>query len=152
MLALLTTSTTEDLYIGYDTAGTAIVAGITDPVINVGTAATHPRLTITGPASGASRVHQIINGTTGAAIYLNYIINAGETAVLTFTPTNITFVSSFRGNILSTILPGSDTSQFFLQPGDNVISFFSADSTVVAVLDWQVGLNDISDALYRSFS
>jgi hypothetical protein len=109
-----------------------------------------PRLTIRGPTSGTSRIYQLINTTTGAALYFNLTLSVGETAVLNLDPKNITFVSTFQGNILNTILPGSTTTSFVLQPGDNAISFYAADSTVVAFLDWQIGYANISDAIYRA--
>lgn len=136
------------VYVGYDTSGSATSAALTT-ASNGGTAAAYPALTITGPSSGTSRVYQVVNTTTGAAIYLNLTLNAGEVATLTLNPTNITFVSTFRGNILSSILPGSNLTSFALQPGDNSISFFAAASTVTAVLSWQVGYLSIEDALYQ---
>lgn len=137
------------LYLGSTTSGAASAAATTT-VTNSGSAAVWPRLTITDPSGGGDRLYQIVNTTTGAAIYFNYTIQQGEVAVLTLDPTNVTFVSTFRGNILSTILPGSNTTGFFLQPGANVISYFASNSGVTGVLDWQIGYTDISDALYQA--
>lgn len=137
------------LYLGSTTSGAAAAAATTT-VTNNGTAATYPRLTITDPSGGGDRLYQIINTTTGAAIYFNYTIQQGEIAVLTFKPTNVTFVSTFQGNILDTILPGSNTTGFSLQPGANTISYFASNSGVTGVLDWQIGYTDLSDALYQT--
>lgn len=129
--------------------GTATTAGLAT-VTNSGTAAAYPTLTIRGPSTGSSRIYQIINKTTGVAIYLNYTISAGETAVLTLDPTNLSFVSNFRGNIYNTILSGSQAALFVLQPGANSISFYSADATVTATLSWATRYLSLSDALYQS--
>ncbi len=137
------------IVLGYNTTGSAI-AGVNTPLVNKSTVGVYPTLTLQGPSSGTSRIYQLINTTTGAAIYFNYTISAGETAILTLDPTNVTFVSSFQGNILNTILPGSDTTAFVLQPGANTIAFFSAASSVSATLDWQIGYANLNDALYQA--
>lgn len=138
-----------EVYVGYAQSGTATTGAITT-VVNDGTAAAYPRLTIRGPSSGTSRIYQLVNTTTGQAIYFNLALSAGETAVLTLDPQNITFVSSFQGNILRTILPGSQTSGWGLQPGANDISFFAASSSVTAVLDWETAYASLDDALYQA--
>lgn len=130
---------------GFNTTGTATAAATTTAT-NTGTAKTYPTLRITGPSSGTSRIYELRNLTTGRSIYLNYTINAGETALLQFTPDNLSFASNFQGNIASKILPGSNEADFFLQPGANTMSFFAADSSVAAVLYWRptyVSLDDV---------
>lgn len=132
-------------YMGFDANGTATSAAITT-VTNPGTARSYPALTIKGPTSGTSRIYQLINYTTGRAIYLNYTINAGETARMVFEPDRLSFTSNFAGNLASKIMPGSAEADFFLQPGANNISFYAADSSVVATLTWHpqfVSLDDI---------
>lgn len=119
-------------YIGYNATGTATTEAITT-VTNAGSARAYPRITFKGPSSGTARLYQLVNYTTGRAIYFSLTLNAGETAVLDLTPDNVSFVSDFQGNILSTILPGSQQSDFFLQAGANSISLFAASSTVTAV-------------------
>lgn len=136
------------LYLGYDTTGSAVATTLTT-VTNAGTAASYPTLTITGPSSGTARIYQLLNTTTGAAIYFNLTLSAGETATLTLDPQNITFVSTFQGNILSTILPGSNTAAFALQPGANTISMFAGASTVSAILSWSTRYASIEDTLFQ---
>lgn len=129
-------------------SGTNVAAGLAIAT-NGGTVEMWPQVIIRGPSSGTSRLYEIVNRTTGMAIYLNYTIAAGEVLTLTLNPTNTTFVSSFRGNIMSAILPGSQTAQFVLQPGANNITFLSASSTVTAVMQWQLGYANLNDALYQ---
>lgn len=123
------------LTIGFSTTGT-VVAAATTTITNSGTARAYPTLTIKGPTSGTSRIFQIVNQTTGRAVYLNYTINAGETAVFVFDPTRLSFTSDFQGDLSGKVLLGSNQGDFFLQKGANVISFYAADSTVTATLRW----------------
>jgi hypothetical protein len=132
------------LYLGYDTTGTAVTGAITT-ISNPGTARSYPTLTITGPSSGTARIWQIVNTTTNRAIYFNYIINAGETATFIFDPANLSFTSDFQGNIAGTILSGSNEADFFIQPDNNVLSFFAAASTVTATLQWRPAYASLDD-------
>lgn len=125
----------DTLYVGFSNAGTAVTSALTS-VTNDGSSLSYPRITIKGPSTGTSRIYHLKNLTTGQAIYLNYTINAGETAVLDLTPGRISFTSDFQGNILGKILPGSKTSAFSLLPGVNSISFYAAGSTVTATTTW----------------
>lgn len=150
----LSVSKAGALTVGWTTA-TGVFAGEVTTVTNEGTASAYPRLTIKGPSSGTSRIYQLVNYTTGRAIYLNYSIAAGETAVLDLTPNKVSFTSDFQGNILGKVLPGS-TLDWFLQPRDNVqtganiVGIFAADSsnatsTVVATVQWRPTYNSVDD-------
>ena len=133
------------LAVGYNDTGSSTSAATTI-ITNPGTARSYPTLTLTGPTSGSSRIWQCVNITTNKAIYFNYTMLPGEVATLIFTPDNLSFTSTFAGNISSTIIPGSNVAEFYLQPGANIISFFSADTTVTAVLFFRpayVSLDDI---------
>lgn len=92
-----------------------------------GTADVYPQVKFTGPGI----LRAITNYTTGKSLYFNnYTMLAGETALFTHDPSGgITFVSSFYGNILSKILPGSDVTTFGLIPGANNIVPFVESAT-----------------------
>jgi hypothetical protein len=132
------------VYLGFTTTGTAI-AGSTTTIAISGSGKAYLTSVIKGPSSGTARIYRIANVTTGRAIYLNYTINAGETATLVFDPSNLSFTSDFQGDIAYTILPGSNEADFFLQPGANIISFLSASSTVTVVLRWQPSCASLDD-------
>jgi hypothetical protein len=122
-----------NLYIGYSTNGSATSATITVP--SVGTATAYPRLVFTGPGT----VYQLKNYMTGKAIFFNLTLNAGETAILDLDPVGVSFVSSFRGNIMNTILPGSNLD-WELMPGANNVSCFIYGGTTAAsgiVMTWR---------------
>ena len=133
------------LVIGGQGATTSGVAAATTTITNTGTARAFPTIVINGPSSGTSRIYQISNVTTGRTIYLKYTINPGEIATLVLQPDSLSFTSDFQGNIIGTILPGSNEADFFLQPGANVISFFSASSTVTATIQWRPAYASLDD-------
>lgn len=134
-----------NLYVGYSSFGTASQGGLTT-LFNPGSARSYPTVTLSGPSSGTARIFQLVNPTTNRAIYLNLTLNVGEVATLVFTPDALSFTSTFQGNIASKVLPGSNTADFFLTPGANVISLLSASTTVVASLSYRpayVSLDDV---------
>jgi hypothetical protein len=145
VLALLAT-TDGSLYVGFNTAGTATAAATTT-ITNPGTARSYPTITINGPSSGTARIWSIVNVTTGRAIYLNLTLSLGEVATLVFTPDNLSFTSTFQGNVANAIMLGSSTADFFLQPGANSVAFFSASSTVVATLYYRPAFVSLDDVL-----
>lgn len=116
----------SNLYLGYDITGTAKSATVI--VSNVGSSVAYPTFYMTGPG----KIYQIKNYITGKSIFFDLTLLAGETAILVLDPLNISFTSSFRGNILSAILPGSDLD-FPLVPGSNNISTFFFGSTSLGV-------------------
>ena len=133
------------LAIGGTGATSSGVAGASTTITNPGTARSYPMIVINGPSSGTARIYQITNYTTNRTIYLNLTISLGEVATLIFQPDTLSFTSDFQGNIASTILPGSNAADFFLQPGANIISFFSASSTVTATLFYRPAYASIDD-------
>lgn len=132
------------LYLAYGVTGTAITEAVT-VITNPGTARSYPTIVINGPSSGTSRVYSIINYTTNRAIYLNLTLNVGETATLIFTPDNLSFTSTAQGNIAGMILPGSNTADFFLNPGANSLAVFVASSTVTAALSFRPAYLSLDD-------
>jgi hypothetical protein len=120
------------IYVGFNQTGSATAAGLTTVTPN-GTARAYPTITITGPSSGTARIYQLLNATTGKLIYLNLTMNAGETVILRTSNKGATLTSSFRGDVSSAILPGS-SPDFALEKGANSISFFSAGSSVTALM------------------
>lgn len=135
------------LYIGASTSSDGPAAFV-NTLTNDGTADTYPVFVFTGPGT----VYQLKNYTTGDVLYFNLELNAGETATLTLGPGKISFVSSFRGNIISSILPGSYLATFRIVPGDNTVSAFVAGSTsgdTGLSAYWKVLYHSFDDALYK---
>lgn len=124
------------IYFGSDGTSPLIGAAITT-VTNSNQQIVYPTFTINGPSSGSSRIYSLFNIATDAAIYFDLTISAGETVTLVTDPQNPSFRSNLRGDISGSILSGSTPAQFYLAPGSNDISFFAADSSVTATVNWQ---------------
>lgn len=132
------------LYVGFGGTGTATAASTTT-ITNPGTARSYPTITINGPSSGTARIYSIVNTTTNRALYCSLVLNVGEIATFVLTPDQLSFTSTFQGDIAETIQPGSNTADFFLQPGANTIAFLSASSTVTATLFFRPAYVSIDD-------
>lgn len=121
--------------VGFDTAGTASAAGVTT-ISNGGTAATYPILTACAPTSVVSRLYQLVNYTTRESIFFNLALAPAEVVTLDLRPGQKTFTSNIRGNIINTILPGSNVSTWRLLPGANNVSFWLSGGSGAAKLTW----------------
>ena len=135
------------LIMAFEGAGTVTATALTT-VTNAGDARTYPTVRITGGAT-TSQIYQLINTTTGRAIYFNYALTAGEILTLQFTPDNLSFQSNTRGNIEAALLPGSQQADFFLAPGANTISMLAGASDVTAVMTWPTRYNTVTAAIQR---
>lgn len=159
------------LTIGLINTGTATIAGITT-LTNLGNLDTYPTVVIKGPGI----LIQLINFTTGDTIYFNLTLLDGETVTLVLgpnpsfiekslqlppgmqptggggvtTPGNppISLSSNFRGNILNTILPGSNLLAWRLVPGANSVSLYmeSTSGNTLAVAYWRNMFDSLAGA------
>jgi hypothetical protein len=121
----------NNIYLGwFNEASTTSTAAALTTVTNSGSEPAYPVITFTGPGT----VVQIENNTTGDILSFNLTLQAGEVATLNLTQGNISFISNWRGNIISTLLAGSNYG-FKLQPGANSISVFITGSTAATAVD-----------------
>jgi hypothetical protein len=135
----------NSIYMGYQNSGSSITATV-QSITNGNANPVYPKITFTGPGA----VYQIKNYTTGKGIYFNYTLLAGESAVLDLNPNNIQFVSTFRGNVINTILPGSNLD-WQLVTGLNSVSCFISGTTTAATacsLVWKQLYNTFDGAAY----
>jgi hypothetical protein len=131
------------LYVGFSTSGTATSATVTSSA--AGSTLAYPRFKFTGPGT----CYQVKNYTTGKAVYFNLTLQAGEYAVLDLDPYNPRFYSSWRGDLMNTILPGSNLN-FELLPGANSLSALMYGSTTAATaisVTWRDQYNGIDGAV-----
>lgn len=133
--ALLETSDTT-VYLGGLFSGTAQTAQAFT-VVNAGRAQAYPTLRMRNLSSGTARAFHLINFTTGAALYFNLPILAGEVVTLSLAPGNRAFTSSFRGNVFGGIMPGSNLATWSLLSGTNNLSFFADNDSLEIALFWQ---------------
>lgn len=123
------------LYVGgvFSTAGetpdenaeTGIVA--LNLEVSSASANTYPYIQVYGPGT----LKAITNYSTGKTIAFDGLtLNAGEWINLYFDPLNLKFTGGWsgRGNLMRYVVPGSDYGDFYLMPGENLISIFYPDS------------------------
>ena len=122
-----------NLYLGIDSvAGSAYGATVT--VSANASTKTYPYFFISGPG----KLYQIINYTTGRAIYFNNLtLLTGEICWLQLKPGEVNFWSTWRGLLNNYILNGSNLD-FYLQPGNNNISGYvtGGGATTATWMGW----------------
>lgn len=124
------------MVIGGGFQGTANAASIAK-LSNAGMAQVYPVVRFRAPSSGTARVFQLANTTTGDTIYFNLSLLAGETATLSLIPGRRAFTSDYRGNILSSIIPGSNLATWRMLPGTNTISCFIDNFNCATSIYWR---------------
>ena len=115
----------------FSTAGSSENAetGVVALNLNVASASanTYPFIQVHGPGT----LKAITNYSTGKTIAFDGLtLNAGEWINLFFDPLNLIFQGGWsgRGNLMRYVVPGSDYGDFYLKPGNNLISLFFPDS------------------------
>jgi len=135
----------DNLYLGYSTAGTATVAGVT--TVNNPSATSYPVLDFTGVGA----IQQINNYNTGKAIFFNSLtLLSGEVITLDLRPDKLTMTSNFRGNVKGYLVKGSNLD-FPLIPGDNKIAVFmtGTDASSGGVIKYKTRLHGLDAAQYE---
>ena len=139
----------DDIYIGYDTAGSAI-ASYTNyvPVANTGSHTVYPVFKIYRADDGTSaKIKWLRNETTKQTIRCDYDLQKGETLTIDFTPGDRSVTSDAPTNprggpvdVWRAVLRGSDLGTFGMIGGTNYISVYCAEvgaPTVTAWLEWR---------------
>lgn len=134
-------------YIGMDVNLTTATSS-TVTVTNITSGRVYPIITFIGPGT----VWQLRSYTTGKVIYfLDLTLLAGETATLNLDPLHLSFVSSFRGSLMGTILPGSNMN-FPLLPGANNLSTYiygNTSVTTAVTAHWQNQSNSLNGTVWK---
>jgi hypothetical protein len=130
----------ENIYAGFDTTGTATASGITTVSPNA-TAETYPRLTvINGNTSGTCTLQWLENQSSKHRLYFNLVVNAGETVWFNLSENGKSLISDWRGSITDNPLKNSDVTNWKLlpSPASNTIATFITGTTtsVTALLHW----------------
>ena len=127
-----------DIFLGFDTTGTATAAGLTTAT-NGGSTATYPRLSvINGNSSGSCILQWFENQSSDHRMYFNLTVQAGESVVLDLANSQKRLTSDWRGRITDNPLKNSDVTNWKLLPGANTIAAFITGTvtSVVALLHW----------------
>lgn len=117
--------------VGYRSSSDGYAANTTT-VVQGGSAAARPWLTLAGPA----RLYHLANHTTGAVLACDVRLLAGETLTLDLRPPQPTLTSDTRGTLLGGLVPGSVLGQWHLLPGANAVSLLARDALAPARLHW----------------
>jgi len=138
-----------ELIVGTDTTGTGYTSG-TSTVTNTGTAPTPPIIVISYAAAATddAALYSVRNLNTGQIISFNLFLLPGET--ITINPGANTVISNYRGNLNSTVLPGSSLATFALLPGANRLNIFidiAAAANATAYAFWQPVYADLDDSV-----
>lgn len=144
----ITVAPSGAIYLGFDAAGSALAGQLTT-IVNSGQGRAYPIVTLFGGPSGTYPVYALANLTTGRTIYLNLSLNARETVVINFDPLRLSAVSDFRGDVLSTIVLGSQEADFFVQPGPNVFSLMAFDPSASATIRWRPTFQSLNQLAFR---
>lgn len=117
--AVLVHPKTGNIFVGGNLTATnpVLVSGI-NLINNPGSAEVQPVIYI----SGSGYLRWIENQSTGKRIWLDMSIASLEEVIIDFAAGTV--ISSGRGNILYTILAGSDFGDFSLIPGENKLAIF----------------------------
>jgi hypothetical protein len=130
----------DPLILAGEFAGTASYAAVNILAVNE---VVYPRLVISAQTN--ARVQSVENMTTGQRVWLhNMELLPGE--ILTIDFHDATATSTFRGNVLRAIVPGSDM-RLKLVRGSNSIRLFVPSGTVHARLWWTPEYGSLAEAL-----
>lgn len=137
-----------ELIAGIDQTGTSSTSG-TATVTNPGTAPSKPVIVINLPTTATliAPLYSIRSLTTGKVISFSLSLLIGETLTIDLTTNSVT--SDLRGNLISTVLPGSNVDSFYLVPGPNIINIFSSlasGSLPTAYIYWTPAYSGVADA------
>ncbi len=135
-----------DLYITFDTGGTAVIANaysILGGIVaaNPSTAVTYPILKIKRSNGTSATLTHWRNETTGKTLYFNYPLADGEIVTIDLRLGKKSIISSVFGNMLSKLLPNSDLASWALAPGDNLITVYvvpAGGPTIDVRMRWRV--------------
>lgn len=138
-----------ELIVGVQTTGTGYTSGTTT-VSNSGTAQSAPIIVISYAAAATvvAPLYSVRNLNTGQVISFNLSLMPGE--ILTINPGANTVTSNYRGNLNSTVLPGSSLDTFALVNGDNKLNIFmdiAAAANATAYAYWVPAYADLDDAV-----
>ncbi len=124
------------VWAGGDFFGSAKAASVTQ-IVNTGRSAVYPTMRLRNLSSGTAQVYQLVNGVSNDGIYFNLAMLPQEQVTLTLKPGARALTSNVRGNLLRSVVPGSNLATFNLAPGTNYISFFADNDSLEASFFWQ---------------
>jgi hypothetical protein len=125
---------TGDLYIGFDTSGTAYSCVNSTP--SCGGAVAYPFFEVTGPGT----LYTLENYNTKTIVQFdNLFVNSGEIVRIDFDPIRPRVWSNTRDNLMSYLLPGSNMNLKLLPSTNNIDVFMygGTDANSKALMRWR---------------
>jgi len=133
------------LVLGYASSpstGTSFSSAVN--IVNNTGSAVAPTLKLAGN-SGTRTLVYFENATTQQKVWANYTIQNGEILTIDFEKSSV--ISSWKGDILNAIVPGSDL-QLELAPGTNkILLYLTGSGTATATLSWTDHYTTLAEAL-----
>lgn len=129
----------EDVFLGFDTTGTALVPAVST-VTNGGTAIAYPVISIKRTGGTDATLTELANLTTGVQLKFALGLMDGETITIDTRPGQRGITSDYRAALPQANLPLAGLSQFFLLPGENEIGVYVTESgspTVTVTMRWR---------------
>jgi hypothetical protein len=130
----------NDLYIGYDTAGTAVASAV-NTITNPG-AKSYPKMIISRSGGTSAILSYLESETIDVTVTFNYSLLDGEELTIDFDPDNPSAVSSlFGASQWGALTRGAQPSRFYLAKGSNVIALrvvTTGTPTITARLIWPI--------------
>ena len=136
-------NTKYDLYVGFNTSGTAVYNGAVD-IENGGSAPAFPKIVFTRTGGASATIITLRNERTGQELLFDYSLLDGETLTINLSPTEKSIISSFFGPRLDAVLANSDFGTWSLLPGGNNTTSFvdeTGSATVTAYMLWREPYN-----------
>jgi hypothetical protein len=127
------------LYVGgmiNDNSNTSSAAAYA-PIVNQGMADAYPVFYVRNTSTTLPRsLVSVVNNTTNDEMYFSLQLLPQEEVVINTTPGRRSITSLQRGNIISSLLTGSNLATWRLIPGTNWVSFM-ADTDVFTNIYWR---------------
>ncbi len=137
------------LYFGFTTAGN-VAWGVATSITNPGSSQVFPKIIISRTGGTSAIIQAIRNETTGLQLLVNKTLLDGETVTIDLTPGVKTVISSVLGNVLGSVLPGSDTGTLSLLSNINSMYAFVSEAgapTITAYMLWRAPYWGVSGVL-----
>lgn len=127
-----------NVYIGFDTTGAAVKAGLTT-ITNPGNKPAYPKYTIGRTGGTTATVSTLRNETTAQELIFDYDLLDGEQLIIEMSQTIKSITSNYFGEVPGALLAG-DLGSWYLQGGDNVVTALvitTGAPTITAQMVWR---------------
>lgn len=126
-----------DLYLGFNTSGTGLYAGL-ETVSNGGTAPAFPKIFFNRSGGTTAIIQTLRNERTGKELLFNYSLQNGETLTIDLDSPEKSITSSTGSPAQGAVLANSALGDWSLSTGNNDVTSFVSTSGSPTVTAWMV--------------